>query len=79
MTDDRLARRGGSAVSGGTQSTNPAHALRISLAENPIEAPLKNGAYIVVSVGKAAVPMAEEALSLLTNAPVKALVVTNYA
>jgi glycerate 2-kinase len=60
------------------KAADPAHALRISLAENPIEAPLKNGAYIVISVGKAAVPMAEEALSLLTDAPVKALVVTNY-
>jgi glycerate 2-kinase len=39
---------------------------------------VKNGAYIVVSVGKAAIPMAEEALRLLTDAPVTALVVTNY-
>lgn len=60
------------------KAADPAHALRTSLAENPVEAPLKNGAYIVVSVGKAAVPMAEEVLSLLTDAPVKALVVTNY-
>jgi len=39
---------------------------------------LKNGAYILVSVGKAAVPMAKEALRHLSDAPVKALVVTNY-
>lgn len=60
------------------KAADPAHALRISLAENPVRAPLKNGAYIVVSVGKAAIPMAEEAIRLLTDAPVKALAVTNY-
>jgi glycerate 2-kinase len=38
----------------------------------------KNGRYIVVSVGKAAIAMAEAALPLLISAPVEALVVTNY-
>lgn len=59
-------------------AADPAGALRTSLAENPIKAPLKNGAYIIVSVGKAAIPMAEQALALFTGAPVRAIVVTNY-
>lgn len=60
------------------RAADPALALRAGLAENPIETPLKNGRYLIVSVGKAAIPMIEEALRLLTDAPVIALAVTNY-
>jgi len=59
-------------------AADPARALRASLVENPLPRPVKNGAYIIVSVGKAAIPMAEEALRHLAGAPVRALVVTNY-
>lgn len=59
-------------------AADPAGALRASWAENPVSAPLKNGSYIIVSVGKAAVPMAEEALAILGASPARALVVTNY-
>lgn len=60
------------------RAADPALALRAGLAENPVERPVKNGRYLVVSVGKAAIPMVEEALRLLTDAPVVALAVTNY-
>jgi glycerate 2-kinase len=59
-------------------AADPALALRASLAENPLPRPIKDGAYIIVSVGKAAVPMASEALAHLGDAPLRALVVTNY-
>jgi len=59
-------------------AADPAHALRASFAEKPPQRPVRNGTYIVVSIGKAAIPMAEEALRFLTDAPVRALVVTNY-
>ncbi len=60
------------------KAADPAGALRAAWAENPPEVPVKNGRYILVAVGKAAIPMAEEALRLLRPAPVTALVVTNY-
>lgn len=60
------------------KAADPALALRAGLAENVTRRPVKNGRYIIVSVGKAAIPMADEALRLLTDAPVTALVVTNY-
>lgn len=59
-------------------AADPAGALRAAWAENPPGAPVKNGRYIIVAVGKAAIPMAEEALLLLRPAPVTALIVTNY-
>ena len=62
----------------GLRAADPALALQSALALNPLPRPMKDGAYILVSVGKAAVPMAEEALRQLTGAPVRALVVTNY-
>ena len=60
------------------KAADPAGALRAAWAENPPEVPVTNGRYILVAVGKAAIPMAEEALRLLRPAPVTALVVTNY-
>lgn len=60
------------------KAADPALALRASLADNPLPRPVNNGSYILVSVGKAAIPMAEEALRHLTGFPVQALVVTNY-
>ena len=59
-------------------AADPAGALRRAFQAHPVEAPLPGGAYIVIAVGKAAVPMAETALELLAGAPVRALVVTNY-
>jgi glycerate 2-kinase len=58
-------------------AANPATALRRALAAHPVDVPQAGGRYLVVAVGKAAVPMAREALLALTGAPVTALVVTN--
>ena len=59
-------------------AADPAGALRRTFRASPPAAPLPGGAWIVIAVGKAAVPMAEEALRHLKGAPVRALVVTNY-
>ena len=59
-------------------AADPAGALRRALLSTPIQAPSAGGAWILIAVGKAAVPMAGEALRHLTGAPVRALVVTNY-
>lgn len=59
-------------------AADPAGALRRAFLASDIQAPSAGGAWIVIAVGKAAVPMAEAALQLLTGAPVRALVVTNY-
>ncbi|MEZ5888310.1 MAG: DUF4147 domain-containing protein [Paracoccaceae bacterium] len=59
-------------------AADPARALRRTFRASPPAAPLPGGAWIVIAVGKAAVPMAEEALRHLKGAPVRALVVTNY-
>ena len=64
----------GSAV----DAADPAGALRAGLAAAPPGAPPPGGTWIVVAVGKAALPMAEAALALLKGAPARALVVTNY-
>ena len=59
-------------------AADPAGALRRAFQAHPVAAPLPGGTYIVIAVGKAAVPMAETALEVLQDAPVRALVVTNY-
>lgn len=59
-------------------AADPAGALRRAFLAHPVEVPPGGGAFIVIAVGKAAVPMAEMALTLLTGAGVRALVVTNY-
>lgn len=59
-------------------AADPAGALGRAFLTHPVEAPPAGGAFILIAVGKAAVPMAEEALRHLTGAPVRALVVTNY-
>ena len=59
-------------------AAEPAGALARAFRTCPPEVPPAGGAFILVAVGKAAVPMAEEALHHLTGAPVRALVVTNY-
>lgn len=60
------------------RAADPAGALRAAWAISPPEPPAAGGAWLVVAVGKAAMPMAEAALALLADAPVRALVVTNY-
>ncbi|MBL9053078.1 MAG: DUF4147 domain-containing protein, partial [Tabrizicola sp.] len=60
------------------EAADPAGALRRAFLAHPVAVPPQGGSYIVIAVGKAAVPMAEAALSALTGAPVRALVVTNY-
>ena len=59
-------------------AADPAGALRRAFLAHPVEAPPEGGSYILIAVGKAAVPMTETALTLLTGARVRALVVTNY-
>lgn len=60
------------------RAADPGPALRAGFAAEPPAAPGPGGAYVLIAVGKAAVPMAEAALALLAGAPVRALVVTNY-
>lgn len=60
------------------KAADPALALRAGLARNPVGKPVKNGRYLVVAVGKAAIPMVEEAMRLLDGAPILAIAVTNY-
>ena len=60
------------------QAADPALALRAALSEGPLPHPDPGGAYIVVSIGKAALPMAEELLRHLGDDTYDALVITNY-
>ena len=59
-------------------AADPAGALQRALAEHPVSPPDAGGSYILIAVGKAAVPMAETALAVLRDAPIRALVFTNY-
>lgn len=60
------------------KAADPVSALRAAFADGPPAAPSPGGVWIVIAVGKAALPMADTALALLAGAPVRALVVTNY-
>ncbi|MCV2863844.1 glycerate kinase [Albidovulum sediminicola] len=60
------------------EAADPAHALAREMSRNPPGKPGKNGRYIIVSIGKAAIPMTEALLPALAGAPVEAVVVTNY-
>jgi len=60
------------------RAADPGQALAAGLAAAPPEVPGPGGRWIVIAVGKAAVPMAEAALAALAGARVRALVVTNY-
>ncbi|MCY1125864.1 DUF4147 domain-containing protein [Frigidibacter sp. RF13] len=60
------------------QAADPAGALKRAILASPLEALSPGGGWIVIAVGKAAVPMAEEVLRHLKGAPARALVVTNY-
>lgn len=59
------------------KAAEPAGALRASLARHPLPQPGPGGRILLIAVGKAAIPMAAEALAQLGDAPVTALVVTN--
>lgn len=58
-------------------AADPARALAAALAGAPVPRPDPGGGYRVVSIGKAAVPMAAFLLEKLAGAPVEAIVVTN--
>lgn len=60
------------------RAADPALALRAALGENPLPRPDPGGVYHVVSIGKAAIPMAEELLRHLGDDAYDALVITNY-
>ncbi|MDI3336943.1 DUF4147 domain-containing protein [Defluviimonas aestuarii] len=60
------------------RAADPALALRAALTENPLPRPDPGGVYHVVSIGKAAVPMATELLRQLGDDAHDALVITNY-
>ena len=58
-------------------AADPARALDAALAGAPLPRPGPGGVYRVVSIGKAAVPMAAFLLGKLSGVPVEAIVVTN--
>jgi hydroxypyruvate reductase len=60
------------------KAADPAQALHAGLQENPLPKLGKNGHYHIVSIGKAAIPMAAELLHHLGEVPATVLVVTNY-
>lgn len=59
-------------------AADPDGALRAAWTAHPPAPPAPGGAWRLVAVGKAALPMAGAALDLLSGQPVQALVVTNY-
>ncbi|MCW3783340.1 glycerate kinase type-2 family protein [Defluviimonas salinarum] len=59
-------------------AADPARALAAALARHPLPRPAPGGAYVVVAIGKAAIPMAAEMLRQLGDAPADVLVITNY-
>ncbi len=61
----------------GCLAADPAKALDRALAERPLPRPDPGGAYLIVAVGKAAIPMARCLLGHLRGQPCSALVVTN--
>jgi hydroxypyruvate reductase len=73
-----LRDRARSLFSTACDAADPARALRAALARDPPPRTGAAGGYVVVSAGKAAVPMAEEMLAHLAPDPVRAVVVTNY-
>lgn len=60
------------------RAADPALAFRAALTENPLPRPDPGGVYHIVSIGKAAVPMAAELLRHLGDDARDALVITNY-
>lgn len=61
-------------------AADPTKALDAAMAEAPPDPPGPGGAYILIAVGKAAIPMAEAAMARLPGAPgapVRALIITN--
>jgi hydroxypyruvate reductase len=60
------------------KAADPALALRAALVENPLPRPDSGGIYHVVSIGKAAVPMAKELLCHLGEDAHDTIVITNY-
>jgi hydroxypyruvate reductase len=73
-----LRDRARTLFSAACEAADPSRALRAALTRNPPPQPGPAGRYILVAVGKAAVPMAEEMLAQLAPDPVRAVVVTNY-
>ena len=59
------------------EAADPGIALSRALAAQPLPRPDAGGAYLVLAIGKAAVPMAERLISGLKGQDFKALVVTN--
>ena len=59
-------------------AADPARALDRALRDTPLPRPDPGGAFLVIAVGKAAIPMARSLLDHLRDQPCKVLVVTNY-
>jgi hydroxypyruvate reductase len=59
------------------RAADPAEALTAALDSQPLPRPDPGGEYLVVALGKAAIPMAERLLQVLRT-PCRALVITNY-
>lgn len=62
----------------GCTAADPGIALSRALTDTPLPRPDKGGAYRIVSIGKAAVPMAEAMIATVQGQAFSALVVTNY-
>ena len=60
------------------EAADPGIALSRALDHQPLPRPDVGGAYRVLAIGKAAVPMAERLISILKDQDFRALVVTNY-
>ena len=58
-------------------AADPARSLRAAFVRTPPDVPTGAGRYVIVALGKAAVPMVREALELLKDFPKTALAVTN--
>ncbi len=60
------------------QAADPARALTNALETTPLPRPDPGGRYLIIAVGKAAIPMAVCLLARISGVAVEALVVTNY-
>ncbi|SPH23802.1 D-glycerate 2-kinase [Defluviimonas aquaemixtae] len=75
---EALRERAKELFSAACTAADPAHALRAALDTNPPPRPDPGGSYLLVAVGKAALPMAEAMLGHLGQSAREALVITNY-
>jgi hydroxypyruvate reductase len=74
-----LRKNASAAFAAGVAAADPALALQSAISRDPIPAPLMDGSYFIISIGKAACKMAECAMKELPeNADFTAIAVTNF-